>query len=141
MKSSEVLIRQLIAFEGLSLTAYRCPAGVLTIGVGHTAGVRAGQKITREQALSLLRGDLLPCECFVNSLCVCKTQGQFDALVDFVFNLGADRLLRSSLLQKIRAKAPAVEIKKEFMKWRFAAGKALPGLERRRKWEAERFFS
>ena len=136
MRISDILIVKIREFEGCRLTAYRCPAGYLTIGVGHTKGVKPGMVITQQQADTLLRGDLLPCEKYVNSLGLSLTQGQFDALVDFCFNLGADALGRSTLLKKIIAKAPAKDIRDEFAKWVHAKGKRLPGLVKRREWEA-----
>lgn len=127
------------SFEGVKLQAYRCPAGVWTIGIGHTVGVKPGQHITMEQAESLLHGDLLPCVKYVNSLGVCRTQGQFDALVDFVFNLGTGALMRSTLYKKIRMGAKLADIQAEFRKWVYAGGKVLPGLVKRREWEACRW--
>ena len=140
MKSSELLLNKIIDFEGCKLTAYKCPAGVWTIGVGHTKGVKQGQTITEAQAMSLLKGDLLPCENYVNNLGVCKTQGQFDALVDFAFNLGTAALGRSTLLKYIRAKKPEQYIRGEFAKWVKSGGKTLAGLVKRRAWEADRYF-
>ena len=140
MKSSELLINKIIEFEGCKLTAYKCPAGVWTIGVGHTKGVKQGQTITKAQAMSLLKGDLLPCENYVNNLGVCKTQGEFDALVDFTFNLGTAALGRSTLLKYIRAKKPEQYIREEFAKWVNSKGMRLKGLIIRRQWEADRYF-
>ena len=140
MKSSDLLLNKIIDFEGCKLTAYRCPAGVWTIGVGHTRGVKQGQKITEAQAISLLKGDLLPCENYVNNLGVCKTQGQFDALVDFCFNLGTGALGRSTLLKYIRAKKPEQYIREEFAKWVNSKGMRLKGLVIRRQWEADRYY-
>ena len=140
MKSSELLLNKIIDFEGCKLTAYRCPAGVWTIGVGHTKGVKQGQKITEAQAISLLKGDLLPCEKYVNDLGVCKTQGQFDALVDFCFNLGTGALGRSTLLKFIRQGKAEQYIRGEFAKWVKSGGKTLAGLVKRRAWEADRYF-
>ena len=140
MKSSELLINKIIEFEGCKLTAYKCPAGVWTIGVGHTKGVKQGQKITEAQAISLLKGDLLPCENYVNNLGVCKTQGQFDALVDFCFNLGTGALGRSTLLKFIRQGKAEQYIRGEFAKWVKSGGKTLAGLVKRRAWEADRYF-
>lgn len=140
MKASEKLLDKLIEFEGCRLSAYKCPAGVWTIGIGHTQGVRQGQKITEAQALQLLRGDLLPCEQCVDDLGVCKTQGQFDALVDFVFNLGCNALLRSTLLRRIKEGSSETVIRKEFGRWIYAGGKKLTGLVKRRAWEADRYF-
>ena len=140
MKSSELLLNKIIEFEGCKLTAYKCPAGVWTIGVGHTKGVKQGQTITKAQAISLLKGDLLPCENYVNNLGVCKTQGQFDALVDFAFNLGTAALGRSTLLKYIRAKKPEQYIREEFAKWVNSKGMRLKGLVIRRQWEADRYY-
>ena len=140
MKSSELLINKIIEFEGCKLTAYKCPAGVWTIGVGHTKGVKQGQTITKAQAMTLLKGDLLPCENYVNNLGVCKTQGQFDALVDFTFNLGTAALGRSTLLKYIRAKKPEQYIREEFAKWVNSKGMRLKGLVIRRAWEADRYY-
>ena len=140
MKSSDLLLNKIIDFEGCKLTAYRCPAGVWTIGVGHTRGVKQGQKITEAQAISLLKGDLLPCENYVNNLGVCKTQGQFDALVDFCFNLGTAALGRSTLLKYIRQGKAEQYIRGEFAKWVKSGGKTLAGLVKRRAWEADRYF-
>lgn len=140
MKSSELLLNKIIDFEGCKLTAYKCPAGVWTIGVGHTKGVKQGQKITEAQAISLLKGDLLPCENYVNNLGVCKTQGQFDALVDFCFNLGTGALGRSTLLKFIRQGKAEQYIRGEFAKWVKSGGKTLAGLVKRRAWEADRYF-
>ena len=140
MKSSELLINKIIEFEGCKLTAYKCPAGVWTIGVGHTKGVKQGQTITKAQAISLLKGDLLPCENYVNNLGVCKTQGQFDAMVDFAFNLGTAALGRSTLLKYIRAKKPEQYIREEFAKWVNSKGMRLKGLVIRRQWEADRYY-
>ena len=140
MKASELLLNKIIDFEGCKLTAYKCPAGVWTIGVGHTNGVKQGQTITEAQAMSLLKGDLLPCENYVNNLGVCKTQGQFDALVDFAFNLGTAALGRSTLLKYIRAKKPEQYIREEFAKWVNSKGMRLKGLVIRRQWEADRYY-
>ena len=140
MKSSELLLNKIIEFEGCKLTAYKCPAGVWTIGVGHTKGVKQDQTITKAQAMTLLKGDLLPCENYVNNLSVCKTQGQFDALVDFAFNLGTAALGRSTLLKYIRAKKAEQYIREEFATWVNSKGMRLKGLVIRRQWEADRYY-
>lgn len=138
-QASDILIEKIKEFEGCSLTAYKCPAGKLTIGYGHTKGVKNGQKITQAQAEALLKADLKPFEAYVNKLLVCTTQGEFDALTDFVYNLGCASLERSTLLKLIRQHANTNDIQKQFMRWVYAAGKKLKGLERRRAWEAKRF--
>lgn len=138
-EASNTLISAVKDLEGLRLSSYKCPAGIWTIGYGHTKGVRAGQKISQTQADSLLRGDLLPCVQYVNKLGVCKTQGQFDALVDFCFNLGQAQLSKSTLLAKIKAGAAREAILKEFRRWVYSGGKRLDGLVRRREWECQRW--
>lgn len=139
MKASEILIEKIKEFEGLRLNAYQDSAGVWTIGYGHTRAVEKGQKITEAEADSLLRGDLVTAEKYVNDLKLNLTQGQFDALVDFVFNLGAGNLAGSTLLTKIKVKAPTEDIQAQFRRWVYANGKKLAGLVKRREWEAQRW--
>lgn len=140
MKVSDICFNKIKEFEGLRLTSYKCPAGVWTIGYGHTNGVKPGMTITTQQADTLLRGDLLPFETYVRNLELDLTQGQFDALVDFCFNLGTAALQRSTLLKKIRIKADEQLIRDEFAKWVHAGGVRLKGLVKRREWEVIRFF-
>ena len=143
MKASKELIKALKGFEGLRLESYTDSGDVWTIGYGHTFGVKKGQKITKEQAEALLRGDLLPCEKAVTGMGV-WAQGQFDALLDFTFNLGIDALMKSTLLRKIRLNASKEDITSEFLKWNKirVKGKLVTSKWQtaRRTWEAKRFF-
>lgn len=132
MRTSEnglALIRQA---EGLRLRAYKCPAGVWTIGYGTTAGVKEGQVITKERAEELLRADVKRFEDQVLRLVkVPLTQGQLDALVSFTYNLGAANLGNSTLLRLLNTgnyKGAAAQ----FDRWTKAGGKELPGLVKRR---------
>ena len=123
------LIKQ---FEGLYLKAYRCPAGVPTIGYGHTAGVAMGQTITQQQADDYLRRDVRQFERAVARLVtVPLTQGQFDALVSFAFNLGEGALAQSTLLRLLNA-GDYAGAAAQFDRWNKAGGRVLPGLVRRR---------
>ena len=123
------LIKQ---FEGLYLKAYRCPAGVPTIGYGHTAGVAMGQTITQQQADDYLRRDVRQFERAVARLVtVPMTQGQFDALVSFAFNLGEGTLAQSTLLRLLNA-GDYAGAAAQFDRWNKAGGRVLPGLVRRR---------
>ena len=141
MEASKILIDQIKAFEGLRLEAYRDAAGVLTIGYGHTGSdIREGDRISEYWADELLRNDLGAAEAAVRRLHVARTQGQFDALVSFVFNLGIGRLQGSTLLKVIREGGSHHRIRQEFKRWVYAGGKKLRGLERRRAWETKRFF-
>jgi lysozyme len=140
MRASESLIQKLKEFEGLRLEAYLDAAGVPTIGYGHTHHVTLGDRLTEYWADQLLREDVRNVVRDISQLGVVRTQGQMDALVSFAFNLGIGRLLRSTLLKKIRSGASMHQIRKEFMRWVYADGKRLKGLEKRRQWEANRFF-
>ena len=140
MKASELLMSKLRAFEGLRTEAYLDAAGVPTIGYGHTGNVRMGDRISKYWADELLKEDVEQVEWAVNTLHVARTQGQFDALVSFAFNVGFGRLKRSKLLQLIRHRANRAAIRREFKRWVYADGRPQKGLQRRREWEANRFF-
>lgn len=137
---SPQLLAALKRFEGLRLTSYKCPGHVWTIGYGHTQGVKPNQQITEAQAESLLKADLLPVVSFINlSGSLARTQGQFDALCSFIFNLGKGAFLKSTLRQKILQQAPTAEIQGEFNRWVYAKKVKQPGLVKRRQWEARRW--
>ena len=140
MKTSEKLKNQLMVFEGLRTSAYTDAAGVLTIGYGHTKGVKQGDKISPFWAQELLQMDIDDTEKEVKELGVARTEGQLDALVSFAFNVGIGRLKESTLLKTIREGSSKNQIKKEFKRWVYADGKRLKGLELRREWEVRRFF-
>lgn len=123
-------------FEGLRLAAYLDSVGVPTIGYGHTKGVKMGDRITADHADAFLREDVRDAERAVNRLVsVPLSQGQFDALVSFTFNLGAGNLGSSTLLRKLNAH-DYKGTESEFGRWIHAGGKRLDGLALRR--EAER---
>ena len=140
MTTTEILLQKLMEMEGLRLEAYEDAAGVPTIGYGHTKNVRMGDKISEYWAKEMLREDIEEAEWLVKELGVAKTEGQLDALVSFVFNLGIGRLMTSTLLKVIRNGGSMQQIKKEFKRWVYGGGKQLPGLVKRREWEAKRFF-
>ena len=140
MTTTEILLQKLMEMEGLRLEAYEDSAGVPTIGYGHTKNVRMGDKISEYWAREMLREDIEEAEWQVKELGVAKTEGQLDALVSFVFNLGIERLKTSTLLKVIRNGGSMQQIKKEFKRWVYGGGKQLPGLVKRREWEAKRFF-
>jgi lysozyme len=127
-------------FEGFRALAYLCPANVWTIGYGTTRingrPVSSGMKITTEEAEDLLEEDLKQFEDAVNqNVLVELTQNEFDALVCFVYNVGAGNFKSSTLLKKVNAQ-DFLGASLEFKKWNKANKKVLPGLTRRR--EAER---
>jgi lysozyme len=129
-------------FEGLRLTAYRDCAGVLTIGYGHTGpDVVVGLVIDEARAEELLRNDLEEAVACVNrAVTAAIAQNQFDALVDFCFNVGCGAFLNSTLLRKVNA-ADFAGAATQFALWVHAGGEVVAGLVRRRKMEAEMFVS
>lgn len=129
-------------FEGLSLIAYPDPATggePWTIGYGHTGDVKEGMTITEHQADAILDYDLSTFEEWVNAHAPSLNDNQFAAVVSFTFNLGMAALARSTLLKHIHA-GRLKEAANEFMKWKYAAGKVMPGLVRRRAAERELFL-
>lgn len=133
-------VKIITTYEGLSLKSYLCPAGVWTIGYGHTDGVKRGDTITREQAESMLLDDLVLFEQAVrNGLEIEVNENQFSALVAFVYNVGAGAYEKSTLLRKINA-GDFVGASKEFARWNKAGGRVLPGLVKRRQAEMELFL-
>lgn len=121
-------------FEGLRLSAYQDSVGVWTIGYGHTGpDVHPALTITEEHATELLLKDTASAVASVNRLVtVTLTQNQFDALVDFVFNVGAAKLANSTLLREINA-GNFIAAAAQFLLWCHAGGVVLPGLVQRRK--------
>lgn len=146
MQTSDKGIALIKQFEGCKLTAYQDSVGVWTIGYGWTQPVdgkpiRAGMTIKQETAERLLKTGLVSYESDVSRLVkVGLTQGQFDALVSFTYNLGTRSLSTSTLLRKLNAGdyAGAAD---EFLRWNKAGGKVLNGLTRRREAERGMFLS
>lgn len=129
------LIKQ---YEGCRLAAYRCAAGVWTIGYGHTAGVHSGMTITQARADAYLQQDIAKFAGYVNNpayvpITTNLNQNQFDALVSFAFNLGAGNL------RKLCKGRTAAQIALAMPSYNKAAGKVLAGLTRRRKAEQALF--
>lgn len=131
MKTSQNGINLIKQFEGCHLAAYKCPAGVWTIGYGHTAGVQPGQKISAVQAEAYLRADLEKYEQKVDKYSRYGwNQNEFNALVSFAYNVGS--------IDQLTAKGSRsrAEIAAKMLGYNKGGGKVLPGLTRRR--EAER---
>ncbi|EQB1503912.1 lysozyme [Enterobacter asburiae] len=146
MQISDKGIALIKQFEGCKLTAYQDSVGVWTIGYGWTKPVdgkpiRAGMTIKQETAERLLKTGLVSYENDVSRLVkVDLTQGQFDALVSFTYNLGARSLSTSTLLRKLNA-GDYAGASDEFLRWNKAGGKVLNGLTRRREAELALFLS
>jgi lysozyme len=126
--------------EGCELAAYQDQVGVWTIGYGHTgSGVAAGLTITQEQAIALLMSDVAASSAYVNQAVLVELQqDEFDALVDFVFNLGRAAFAGSTLLKELNAgqfDAAAAQ----FDLWDHAGGQVVAGLLRRRQLEEALF--
>ncbi|MEA4916540.1 lysozyme [Proteiniphilum sp.] len=169
MKTSNKGITLIKEFESLhdgdlkkiGLQPKMCPAGLWTEGYGRLVLDNKGNRLSGEankdkayhfsrikteaQAESALREDLEERESMVNSLGLHFSQGQFDALVSFVYNVGFANLKSSTLLKKARKNLNDISIANEFAKWNKARVngvlKVLPGLTRRRKAESDLYFS
>jgi lysozyme len=139
MKTSQKGIDLIKHFEGCELNAYKCPAGVWTIGYGHIKGVQEGDVITEQQADEMLVEELNEYENYINTLVtVPLNQNQYDALVSWVYNLGSSNLQASTLLKVLNA-GDYDNVPEQIMRWNKAGGKALEGLTRRRQAEADLF--
>ena len=127
-------------WEGCELKAYRCSAGVWTIGYGHTEGVKEGDTCTAEEAASWLIEDIdervKALAHYVNKP---VTENQFIALTSLAFNVGVGAVLKSKLLRKLNA-GDFDGAAEEFLDFNLANGKTVPGLTRRREAESELFF-
>lgn len=136
MKINEKGLELIKSFEGCKLTAYKCPAGVLTIGYGHTgADVKEGQKITQKKADALLVKDVDRFEKMVNAYKKKYkwTQNEFNALVSFAFNIGnIDQLTKWGKRNK-------GQIADAILLYNKAGGRVLSGLVKRRKAEHDLF--
>ena len=139
MRTGDEGIALIRYFEGCRLDAYLCPAGVWTIGYGHTHGVKEGDTIDQESAEAFLIEDLEEFEDHVQRLVeVDLNQDQFDALVSWVFNLGYGNLAESTLLAKLND-GLYDEVPEQIKRWTRAGGVILPGLVKRRNAEAALF--
>ena len=135
-------------FEGFRSKPYLDAVGIPTIGYGATHygnGVKVkmtDKPITEEQGVELLKRMLKEYDNYVNRLLkVQVNQNQFDALVSFTYNLGGGALSQSTLLKRVNVNPNDPDIRNQFMRWTKAGGRELSGLVRRRKEEANLYFS
>ena len=148
MNISKTGIQLVKDFEGLRLNAYKCSAGVPTIGYGSTfypdkSNVKMGDVLRdKEEAEILLINTLEDYDIYVSKYTksVKLTQHQFDALVCFAFNVGLGNLSKSTLLKKVLSNPNDPTIPSEFAKWNRGGGVVLQGLVKRRKKEGELYF-
>jgi lysozyme len=160
MKTGDKGIILIKRFESCRLQAYKCPAGVWTIGYGHTGNVIPGDKITMAVADSLLRNDLRQYEGYVNQHQLSLNQNQFDAMVSLCYNIGPGNLKKSPVLQLVKKDPFNPAIRDAFLRHVYANGshdgkdndgdglidepgevQKLPGLVKRRTDEANLYFS
>lgn len=143
MKATKNCLDLIMQFEGFQEKTYICPAGILTIGYGHTKEVTKDMVCTKEQAIEWLKDDLAVVEETLNNLMddgLELNANQFDALCSFIFNVGNGAFKKSTLL-KFLLKGQYEEASKEFLKWNKASGKELSGLTKRRQAEQDLFLS
>lgn len=139
MNISQEGIALIKKFEGCELEAYKCAAGVWTIGYGHTKDVKEGNVITKEEAESLLAHELKEyCDDVDVAVKVDLTQNEFDALVSWTYNLGPTNLNSSTML-KVLNEGDHDDIPIQIKRWNKANGEVKQGLVRRREAEALMF--
>lgn len=155
--SLDVVLYMVASFEGFRSRPYRCPAGVLTIGYGHTNGVKPSDRVSKEQAFDLLLTDFVTCQSQLFSefdIVDCMSKNQIYALTDFVYNLGIGTLLRSSAAPYLRNyhsvslstrktyDSSIVSCLLKYNKYRID-GKLVvsSGLQKRRQWEVSLYLS
>lgn len=140
MRTSQRGLSLIKSFEGLRLQAYQDSVGVWTIGYGATRGVKAGMKISKEQAERMLLNDVQRFEPEVQRLItVPLSQNQWDALMSFTYNLGAANL-ESSTLRRLLNAGNYASAAQQFPRWNKAGGQVLAGLVRRRAAERDLFL-
>tara|TARA_R100001198_G_C5196061_1_gene186891 strand:+ start:17 stop:517 length:501 start_codon:yes stop_codon:yes gene_type:complete len=136
MNISQEGIALIKKFEGCELEAYKCAAGVWTIGYGSTKGVKEGDTIKQEDADKLLTEEMSEYESYINDMVEADLkQNEFDALVSWVYNLGPSNLSSSTLLQRLNNK-DWDDIPNQIKRWNKAGGVVKQGLIRRREAEA-----
>lgn len=144
MQPSENLFNMVKEFEGFRANAYPDPGTggePWTIGYGHTGGVRRGDVCDEAQADYWLRQDVKTAVSAVQDyVAVPVNQNQFDALVDFVYNVGSGNFAKSTLLKKLNA-GDYEGAANEFPRWNKAGGKVMAGLTRRREAEKALFLT
>ena len=159
MKTSPEAIKMIKHHEGVRVKPYRCPAGLHTIGVGHVlypeqAKLPMAERLkmpiqiehfrifSMEEVDAFLAQDLARFERGVARYCppALASQGIFDALVSFSFNVGLGNLQRSGLRMKTN-RGEFEDAADEFLKWTKAAGRVLPGLVKRRNDERAMYLS
>ena len=139
MKTSKDGLQLIKDFEGLELSAYKCAAGVWTIGYGHIKGVQEGMSISEARANEMLNEELTEYENYINKgVTVPLSPCQFDAMVSWVYNLGNGNLSSSTLL-KVLNSGDYAGVPAQMLRWNKAGGKVLAGLTRRRQAEADMF--
>ena len=146
MKVSQAGLGLIAKYEGIRLKAYKCSAGVLTIGIGSTR---------YEDGSPVQAGDVLPSEAaayklFANTLgqyerAVSKlsglSQNQFDALVSLCYNIGVGAFGKSTVFKRVANNPADPTIREAFLMWNKVSGKVVQGLTNRRKAEADHYFS
>lgn len=141
MKASQNAIDLIKKFEGIKTKAYKCPAGVWTIGYGHTKGVQKGDTCTMAQAVEFLKEDLKVCEYAIYDFVKVElNQNQFDALCSFIYNVGTGAFQNSTMRKFINAGHFPLAAG-QFDRWNKADGVVLEGLVRRRAAEKELFLA
>lgn len=140
MKTSETGLNLIKRFEGFRAKSYKCPAGIWTIGYGHTNGVKKGMVIDELKAETFLSIDVQKCEYAINTLVKTElNQNQFDALVSFIYNIGTGAFAKSTMLKFLNAGHFPLAAG-QFDRWNKVNGVVSKGLISRRNAEKKLFL-
>ena len=140
MKCNDKGLAIIRKWESLRLKAYKCSAGVNTIGWGHTKGVKNNDVCTIEQANEYLKNDVEEVETQINNINLQLTDNEYSALVSFIFNIGIGNFNKSTMLRLLKQNKK-IEASNEFQKWNKCKGAILNGLTNRRRDERNLFLS
>lgn len=140
MEFSNEFYGHIVAFEGFRPIAYKCPAGVWTIGYGTTKGVRKGMRVSQDEAYKLLKDDARLLERQIESLGIPFSQNQFDAVGLFCYNIGFAAFKSSTLFKVIKNNRYDEKIESLWKQWKYSKGKVLKGLVVRREAECTLYF-
>lgn len=141
MKINDAGLALIKRAEGLRLDSYRCPAGIATVGYGHTGpDVRIPMTITPGEAERLLHEDVARFETGVSAMINGASDNQFSAMVSLAYNIGLGNFATSTVLKRHNARN-FMGAANAFLLWNKAGGKVLPGLTTRREDERELYLS
>lgn len=129
-------------WEGLFLHAYQDEVGVWTIGYGTTEGIHSGMTCTKDQAIQWMRNEMKQCASSILSVIRAPVNSaELSAMISLTYNIGIGAFSHSTLVRRLNAGEPRLDVANEFLRWVYAGGRVLNGLVARRREERSVFLS